>query len=398
MKKTIKLAVVAALALGATSAFATNGSNMFAIGAKSSGMGGTGIGIAHGAESALVNPALITSIKGTEISFGGTIFMPDVSTDGGSGGNASYSSDADMNVIPEVSIATKITDNFYAGIGMWGTAGMGTDYRDADTTWGGAMNMVTNLQLMQFGVPLAYKMDNFSVAVTPILQYGSLDMDFYADMVDGSGNPGQDGNPEHYGAGVSQDLAFGYNLGVAYEIAGVTMGATYVGQIDMDYTGQPGGITELSTPATFGVGASYKMNEHTIALDYKQINWEDAEGYKDFGWVNQDVIAIGYEYATKEWALRAGYNYAESPIVDSNFATDGGMTNMFNLVGFPAIVESHITIGGSYAMSEQTTIDLAYVYSPETTHTFDVMTPGGQSTITTKHSQTALSAQLTYAF
>jgi len=318
--------------------------------------------------------------------------MPDVSTDGGTGGMANYNSDADMNVIPEVSIATKITDNFYAGIGMWGTAGMGTDYRDADTTMGGAMNMVTNLQLMQFAVPLAYKMDNFSVAVTPILQYGSLDMDFWADMT------GTGAAPTHQSAGVSQDFGFGYNLGVAYEIAGVTMGATYVGQIDMDYTGQPAGITELSTPATFGVGASYVMNEHTIALDYKQIAWEDAKGYEDFGWQNQDVISIGYQYATKGWALRAGYNYAESPIVDSNFAIDGGMTNMFNLVGFPAIVESHITIGGSYNLSEHTAVDLAYVYSPETTHTFDVTTPGGPSTITTKHSQTALSAQLSYTF
>jgi len=40
MKKTIKLAVVAALALGATSAFATNGSNLIATGAKARGMGG----------------------------------------------------------------------------------------------------------------------------------------------------------------------------------------------------------------------------------------------------------------------------------------------------------------------------------------------------------------------
>ena len=391
MKKTIKLAVVAALALGTTSAFATNGSNMLSFGAKSTGMGGVGIGISHGAESALLNPAMITTVKDAEISFGGSVFMPDVSTDGGTNGMASYDSDADMNVIPEVSIATKISDNFYAGIGMWGTAGMGTDYRDADTTMGGAMNMVTNLQLMQFGVPLAYRMDNFSVAVTPILQYGSLDMDFYADM-------NQDGTPEHYGAGVSQDFGFGYNVGVAYEIAGITMGATYVGQIDMDYTGQPGGITELSTPATFGVGASYKINGHTIALDYKQIAWEDAKGYEDFAWQNQDVIAVGYQYATKGWALRAGYNYAESPIVDSNFAMDGGMTNMFNLVGFPAIVESHITIGGSYNLSEHTAVDLAYVYSPESTSTFDVMTPNGQSTITTKHSQTALSAQLSYTF
>ena len=319
--------------------------------------------------------------------------MPSVSTDGGSAGAVSDDSEADMNVIPEVSIATKITDNFYAGIGMWGTAGMGVDYRDSTNP--GAMQMVTNLQIMQFGVPLAYKMDKLSVAVTPILQYGSLDMNYYADM---------DGNlvPEQYGAGVSQDLAFGYNLGVAYEIAGVTMGATYVGRIDMDYSGQPG-ITELSTPATFGVGASYKMNEHTIAIDYKQIDWENAKGYKDFGWINQDVIAIGYEYATKDWALRAGYNYAESPIEDAGYP--GTMNNMFNLVGFPAIVESHITIGGSYNISEQTSVDLAYVYSPEATETFDIMVQTGTgpatfapSTITTKHSQSALSAQLTYAF
>ena len=400
MKKTIKLAVVAALALGATSAFATNGSNMMGLGAKSCGMGGTGIGIAHGAESALVNPALITSVKGTEISFGGTLFMPDVSTDGGSAGQVTDDSDADINVIPEVSLAGKITENFYMGVGMWGTAGMGTDYRDAANP--GTMKMVTNLQLMQFGVPLAYKMDNFSVAVTPILQYGSLDMDFYADMVDSStGNPGQDGTPEHYGAGVSQDLAFGYNLGVAYEIAGVTMGATYVGQIDMDYTGQPGGITELSTPATMGIGASYKINEHTIALDYKQINWEDAKGYEDFGWKNQNVIALGYEYQANGWAARLGYNYAESPIEDAGLA--GTQINMFNLVGFPAITESHITLGGSYDISTQTSVDVAYVYSPESSETYDVVV--GQdsdgpivSTLTTDHSQTGLSVQVNYNF
>jgi len=70
MKKTIKLAVVAALALGTTSVFATNGSALIGMGAKARGMAGLGIGMSHGAESALVNPALITSVKGTEVSFG----------------------------------------------------------------------------------------------------------------------------------------------------------------------------------------------------------------------------------------------------------------------------------------------------------------------------------------
>ena len=387
MRKTIKLAVVAALALGATSAFATNGSNMISTGAKSSGMAGIGIGMSHGAESALSNPALITSVKGSEVSFGGTFFMPDVSTDGGSAGMMSDDSAADMNVIPTVAVATKINENFFVGVGMWGTAGMGVDYRDATNP--GTMNIVTNLQLMQFGVPLAYTTNGFSIAVTPILQYGSLDMDFNADI-------NQDGTVTHNAAGVSQDLQFGYNIGLAYEIADITMGATYVAQIDMDYTGQPM-ITELSTPATIGVGASYKFGESTIALDYKSIAWSSAKGYEDFGWEDQDVITIGYEYATKTWAARAGYNYASSPISDAGYA--GTMSNMFNLLGFPAIVESHIALGGTYAFSEQTSMDIAYVYSPEASEKFDIATSATTvSTIETKHSQTALSLQLNYAF
>ena len=405
MKKTIKLAVVAALALGATSAFATNGSTLIGMGAKARSMAGVGIGMSHGAESALVNPALITDVEGTQISFGGTLFMPDVNY-GSQGGTAS-DSDADMNVIPEVSLATKINDNFYVGIGMWGTGGMGVDYRDAVAS-SGTMNMVTNLQLMQFGVPLAYKIDGFSVAVTPILQYGSLDINY------ATGNPA---NPDN-GMGVAQDLKFGYNLGLAYEMAGFTVGAIYKSRIDMEYKGfsnviqpfmNPGSTytnNELSTPAEMGLGVSYNMGEHTIALDYKNIKWSDAKGYKDFEWEDQDVYSLGYEYATTGWAVRVGYNYASSPIeqksitYNSAVGLNGDTINMFNLLGFPAIVESHYAIGGSYTLNETMSVDVAYTYAPEKSETFKAFNPvaGVEYDITTKHSQTSFSAQLNFKF
>ena len=400
MKKTIKLAVVAALALGTTSAFATNGSALIGMGAKARGMGGTSIGIAHGAESAIANGALITSVENTEISFGGTLFMPDVSNSTPAG---AASSDADMSVIPEVSIAAKITDNFYAGIGMWGTAGMGVDYRDDATQY----NMVTNLQLMQFGVPLAYKMDNLSLAVTPVLQYGALDVNY--DM---------DGNPVNgvQGMGVAQDLAFGVNLGVAYEISGVTIGALYKSQIDMEYKGFShtvdafvGGLgnytnNELSTPAEMGIGASYVMNEHTIAIDYKQIAWSDAKGYEDFMWDDQDVVSIGYEYAVDGWAARVGYSYAESPISEQDATSPstgpgslpGAVINTFNLLGFPGIVESHITVGGSYNLNKQTSVDLALAYAPEVSESYDVT--GGGVMMTTDHSQTSVSFGVNFKY
>jgi len=408
MKRTIKLAVVAALALGTTSAFATNGATLIGMGAKSRGMAGTGIGVSHGAESALTNPALITSVKGTEISFGGTLFMPDVSY--GSQGGTTADSDADMSMIPEVSLATKINDNFYVGIGMWGTGGMGVDYRDAAAS-AGTMNMVTNLQLMQFGVPLAYKVNGLSVAITPILQYGSLDINYVTDTTG-------DGNDNDNGMGVAQDLEFGFNIGLAYEMNNITVGAIYKSKIDMEYkgfgrlvnpfTGMANGYTNdtLSTPAEFGLGASYKMNEHTVAIDYKKIKWTDASGYQDFEWDDQDVIAIGYEYQADGWAVRVGYNYASSPISEQNYvgANSANLAattvNMFNLLGFPAVVESHYAIGGSYSLNKQTSVDMAFTYAPEVTETYTAYNPQNAAfyDITTTHSQTGVSAQLNFNF
>jgi long-chain fatty acid transport protein len=404
MKKTIKLALAAALALGATSAFATNGSNLIGLGAKARGMGGVSIGTSHGAENGLSNAALITDIEGTEISFGGTFFMPDVentnSMNFGPGGDysSSASSDADLSVIPEVSIASKVTDNFYIGVGMWGTAGMGVDYRDDVNT--GQLSMVTNLQLMQFGVPLAYKIDTFSIAITPVLQYGSLDVNYK--------NPNDSFNT--VGMGVAQDLEFGYNLGLSYEISGFTVGAMYKSQIDMEYAGfsstvapmAPGYTNDkLSTPAEMGIGVSYKMGEHTVGLDYKNIAWSSAKGYEDFEWEDQDVIALGYEYATKVWAVRVGYNYASSPISEANDGVvnsaglSDGVVNTFNLLGFPGIVESHFTLGGSYSFTKTVSADLAYTYAAEVTETYTNFV--GQD-ITTTHSQSGLSAQVNFLF
>lgn len=439
MRKTIKLALSAALVLGATSAMATNGSTLIGVGAQARGMGGTAIGVAHGAESALANPALITSIeKDHEISFGGTLFMPNVSANMGAGASDSA---ADMSMIPAVSLATKINDNLFVGVGMWGTAGMGVDYREASGMTAN-MNMVTNLQLMQFGVPIAYTANGFSLGVTPVLQYGALDINYDMTSMGGS----------EVGEGVSQDLAFGYNLGLSYEIANLTIGASYKSQIDMEYIGQLSSATapfvaqgifpavmkdKLSTPQEMGVGASYKFANNTIALDYKKIKWSEANGYKDFGWEDQNVYSLGYEYAVKSWALRAGYNYSESPIKDigamkladipgamtANNDTNpanmpsylgGNAMNMFNLLGFPAVVEKHYTVGGTYNLSKSTSIDLAYVYAPKTTVTMQTMPadmminatgvqgqdgqPDTDMTTTVEHSQQSVSFQVKYKF
>ena len=455
MKKTstlVKHGIVLSL-LTSTLLHATNGDNLISVGAKSRGMGGTGIAISHGAESSLTNPAMITSIEGTEISFGGSLFMPDIHTsfsgaDTFPAPNAStlfdqdnYRSEATRNVIPSVSIAHKINENWFVGIGMFGTAGMGTDYRNAgapgaftppSTPGTGAkpygsvnyanFNMVTNLQLMQFAVPIAYKNSGFSIALTPILQYGNLDMNFIL--------PTGPGTSINVGSGLAQDFGFGWSIGAAYDastagVDGLTIGAVYKSSIEMTYEGQIASAAgyfglgdmgdTLEQPAEFGVGISYVMGQHTFAFDYKNVQWSDTLGYGYVEWEDQDVYAFGYQFTQDNWALRAGYNYGSSPVTEQDASFNGMPTqaaqkaasvNFFNLLGFPATAEQHYTVGGTYSLTEAFSIDLAYVYSPETSKTFDLgvyaappsMGGMGLESITTEHQEDSVSFQLTYAF
>jgi len=416
MKKTILLSMVTTGVL-----FATNGDNLIGVGVKSRGMGGAGIGVSHCAESTLQNPALITCTKGTSVSFGGTIFMPDIKLKMGMA--KEHSSDADMSIIPSVSISQKINENWFLGIGMWGTAGMGVDYRDATQVQGrdsGNMHMVTNLQLMQFGTSLAYRTNNMGIAVTPVLQYGALDINYQ----------GFDGS--NVGDGVAQDLGYGFNLGGYYDLDnGVTLGAMYKSKIDMEYKNQLSTATQpfvdagifpqamgdhLEQPAEIGMGIGYEFGQHTLALDAKKIKWSDAKGYKDFGWEDQSVYALGYQFKGDNWRFRAGYNHASHPISEKpsgpamikagSYAQAGGNAlNLFNLSGFPATAEDHYTLGGGYEFSKNFYVDVAYVYAPETKTTMKTivgMNPQngdlytGDTTV--KHSESSLSLQLSYRF
>ena len=158
---------------------------------------------------------------------------------------------------------------------------------------------------------------------------------------------------------------------------------------------------DLEQPAEFGVGFGYEMDQHTFAFDYKRVKWSDTDGYGDFGWEDGDVYALGYQYTQDNWAFRAGYNHSDSVVVDNGagaVSPAAAAINFFNLLGFPANSEDHYTLGGSYGFSETFSVDLAYVYSPKTTDTFNVAAMGMFPTISTSHREDSVSFQLAYKF
>ena len=410
LKKTAPILLVSTLAL-----FATNGDTLIGVGVKTRGMGGAGIAFSHGAESTLVNPSLITDIKQKDVSLGGTIFRPNIKTTLSSqtpNGKVADSlrSKSGISMIPTISAVSPITDNIFIGVGMYGTAGMGTDFRN-----GGESSLMqgnrklfdseTTLNLLQFSIPVAIKEDKLSVGIAPIIQYGSLDIHY--SMFD------KDGKPGIVSPGQKQDFGLGANIGVNYKFDnGLSLGAIYKSKIKMDYKdslkvpAKPFGIKlngTLTQPSEYGIGLGYKKSKHGIAVDFKRINWGDASGYREFGWKNQNIFAIGYEYDNKNWALRAGYNYGSLPITiyNSNNQIEASK-DMFNLLGFPATTKSHITLGGSYIFAKDFSMDFSFVYGLNQKSIADIGSAFGAPSeaikILNEHSESSLSTQINYRF
>lgn len=411
MKKT-KLALALTTAAFASSAMATNGTNMIGIGAKSNAMGGTGVAAYFGAENMLANPAMIGKSKGTELIFGGTIFSPDVSTnhftDEDEINETRSKSDGDLFVIPSAAFSSRINENMVYGIGMFGTSGLGADYKSVD----GLFNGQTALQVLRFAPTLAFHNQSGGIGFSPLIQYGALDI-HYTNPLGG----------DDVGHGMAQGLGFGYAVGGYYDLGkNFTVAASYTSSIDMEYDGQ---LTEaaapfgalgfnidhdhLEQPAEIKIGAAYRLNNMTFTADAKRIMFGEAKGYQDFGWKNSDVIAVGAKYQTKDYWLAAGYNYGKMPLSEQDGTNDpsGSVANFFNNSFFPATTESHLTVGGGKAISKRAIVEGAFVYAPEVSTNFDTTAVSNalatNATIIpeeskTKHSQMGVTMMIRYNF
>ncbi len=419
MKKIILLSAIASSML-----MATNGDLMLGDGAKATGMGGVGIAVSHGSESLYANPAMIKDVKGSEFSGYVTMFQPDVqfSSDASAripnGASQYATSAADRSFIPGFAYAHRNNDHVVWGISLAGTGGMGTDYNDPAKAGSGAFGMESALQIAKLSIPVAYTAGDLTVAVAPVLQYSALKLNY--DTPRGHSDNAKDSS-----------VGLGVTAGLAYDMGNLTLGALYKSKIEANYKDNISvalrdfGIRSiqsadnLAQPAEAGIGAAYKMGNNTFAVDVKRIQWANAAGYKDFGWENQNVLALGYQYATPSWAFRAGYNHGKSPIVEQDGSAtarasnyDNAAVNFFNLAGFPAMVEDHFTLGGDYAISDNLGLSLAVVYSPEATESFNTsdmtngqIAQGGAapstataSSASVKHSQQAITIGATYKF
>jgi long-chain fatty acid transport protein len=192
------------------------------------------------------------------------------------------------------------------------------------------------------------------------------------------------------GDGTVAAYSYGVQLGAIYQpIDQLSLGLTYTSPqkatynhlFDFDNDTRRENLT-LENPQQLGLGIAYEFLQPGVLLEtnIKWINWSDAEGYEDFDWNDQWVFAVGAQWeAIDNLFFRAGYNYAENPVDEHNNWTAADVVNVqgktlpqyyyetFRVIGFPAIVEHHITAGVGYELGESLIINLSYMHAFENT-------------------------------
>jgi long-chain fatty acid transport protein len=292
-------------------------------------------------------------------------------------------------VIPAIGVTMSATDRLRLGVGAYGVSGMGVDYRnnrwdlDGNPKNGYEGDIYTKLEIMKFAGMASYQvLDNLAVGVSLNGTYNNLD----------------------FQQGSAHDYSWGGHLGLLWQIGIFSVGATYqlpekathemVYNFDAAFGDTMQDDLTLEAPATYGLGIAVSPIERLVLeVDTKYLDWASADGYKDFDWDSQWVFGVGAQLVTSDrLALRCGYNYGKNPVNEHNNWNPMGVTQvqgksvptfgyeMLRIIGFPAIVESHLTIGGSYKITDDMSIHLAYMHAFE--NTISETSAGGPMAVT----------------
>jgi long-chain fatty acid transport protein len=369
------------LATSPTAFASTNGTNLIGIGPIARSMGGVGIAAPQDAISAVfANPAAMcfgAYCPGSEFNFAGTLFRPKPEAKVSAGGvTASAQSDEKIYNIPAIGLSVPIPaapEILRFGLAAYGVSGLGVDYRDTKldqpvAAFGGnplAAGTDTQLQTMKFAPALAYQpTDRLSLGLDLQVDYSSLDL----------------------GSGSTFNYGWGYQLGVLYRLTdAISLGATYISPQKVKYENvlaKPNGFSanlELESPQQVGFGVAFTLFDKLLLEgDVRWLNWSDAQGFHEFDWDDQWVYALGAQYEViPKLFLRAGVNYGSNPVKrHQNFngtttTTVQGTTlptyyyETFRIIGFPAIVETHLTAGIGYEFSPKFGLHLGYAHAFE---------------------------------
>jgi len=387
-------ALFGAALLATAPAWAANGHLLHGVGAVNSSMGGAGVALPNDALGALsLNPALLTQIDGHKMEFSAEYNTAKNAVESEIGPfSGRTEEEGDPSLIPAFGFTVhKPGAGSAFGVGFLGLAGFGVDYPQTAGNPitapqpAGFGRIYSNYQYMKVPVTFAYQVTpNFSVGAS--LNAGRATL---------TANPAGFATPDCTSAtncvfpSVNADSAWGFGatIGALWKATpSLNFGLSYASEQDFEDFEWHTTVANRSSPA-FGTDRTVKFQLNApaqlvagigwrptsnlaIALDGKEIFYEDTEGFKDvLGLRNITVISLGIQYeATPNLTLRLGGNHGDSAIESDR---------VFFTVPVPAVFEDHITAGFGMRVTPSLVANLGYyhvfenrvsgpIYSPAT--------------------------------
>jgi long-chain fatty acid transport protein len=387
-------ALFGAALLAAAPAWAANGHLLHGVGAVNSSMGGAGVALPNDALGALsLNPALLTKLDGHKMEFSAEYNTAKNAVESEIGPfSGRTEEEGDPSLIPAFGFTVhKPGAGSAFGVGFLGLAGFGVDYPQTagnpllSPQPNGFGRVYSNYQYMK--VPLAFAFD-----VSPSLTIGAS---LNAGRATLTANPAGFLAPDCsspvncFVPSVNADSAWGFGatVGLLWQASSsMSVGLSYASEQDFEdfewhtTVANPNLPTfgrdrtvsfQLNAPAQLAVGLGFRPSSNlSIALDAKQIFYEDTEGFKDaLGFKDMTVYALGLQFqATPSVTVRLGGNHGDSPIESDR---------VFFTVPVPAVFEDHITAGLGIRVTPSLVANLGYyhvfenrvsgpIYSPAT--------------------------------
>lgn len=389
-KQKISIRVAAAFLVVSplTAAMATNGYFSHGYGIKAKSMGGASVAVGQDAFAGANNPAA-ASWAGNRLEVGADIFKPARSAER-TGGGFNGQADSGMNtfIIPEFGYNRTIDKNLSFNLSVYGNGGLNTSYPGGQLNCGagpstgnllcGGGRLGVDLIQLVIAPTVAYKLDaNHSVGISPLFTYQQFKADGLQAFDNAPGFPPLTGSPGNVtNNGYDRSTGVGVRVGYLGKLSDqVKVGASYSPKTNMKkfekYSGLFAGQGDFDIPANFSVGMSVQATPDVLlALDYQRIKYSGVASVGNpssnqaplgssngpgFGWSDIGVVKVGVQWKIDpRLTMMAGFNKGQNPIQSRDVT--------FNILA-PGVVTTHVTLGGTYALSPKTEVTATYMHA-----------------------------------
>jgi len=270
-------------------------------------------------------------------------------------------SKADVYAVPQVAVTQDLSGlgiPVVLGVGVTATSGIGVDYKHTSNSLGAAAELINLGVNAGIGMKMS---DTLDVGVSMTITYAMLEAG-----LTGSG-------------GMTHDIGFRGTLGARKTMGPMTIGAYYQTEQEHQYdnlhvtsmhgkfpfvstagiNGGQGSVpircngdnvqnlvgvcrqdVEVQQPWNVGLGMSMDMGNGLLVMaDVTHKKWSDAKFFNEF-YDDQNVISIGVQKTMGNLKLRAGYGYADDPLlstvkVGKHIASIGGVNTEGNTYSSP---------------------------------------------------------------